>query len=48
MWIKDNITRTDKEVWYEAELIEKIKAICERRPYQALDKILQIIQENEK
>ena len=33
--------------WYEAELIEKIKAICLRRPYQALDKILELIQENE-
>ena len=34
--------------WYEAELIEKIKEICLRRPYQALDKILELIQENEK
>ncbi|MBO7696219.1 MAG: hypothetical protein J6T10_26585 [Methanobrevibacter sp.] len=34
--------------WYEAELIEKIKATCIKRPYQALDKILELIQENEK
>lgn len=42
MWVRDN------KVWYEAELIEKIKAICLRKPYQALDKILELIQENEK
>lgn len=36
-----------EKIFYEAELIEKIKAICLRRPYQALDKILDIIQENE-
>ena len=48
MWIKDNITRTGKEVFYEAELISKIKAICLKRPYQALDKILELIKENEK
>lgn len=45
MW---RINKNGKEqVWYEAELIEKIKAICLRRPYQALDKILELIQENE-
>lgn len=37
-----------EQIWYEAELFEKIKAICLRRPYQALDKILELIQENEK
>ena len=34
--------------WYEAELIKKIKAICIKRPYQALDKILDLIQEFER
>ena len=29
MWIKDNITRTGKDVWYEEELIEKLKAECQ-------------------
>lgn len=29
MWIKDNITRTGKEVFYEAELIDEIKNYCE-------------------
>ena len=28
MWIKDNITRTGKQVWYEAEIIDRIKTIC--------------------
>ena len=31
MWIKDNITRTGKEVFYESKLINRIKqelAIC--------------------
>jgi hypothetical protein len=37
----------NKVKWYEAELIEKIKKICLRRPYQSLDKILELIQENE-
>mgnify|MGYP007012525144 CR=1 FL=1 len=46
MW---RINKNGKEqVWYEAELIEKIKAICIKRPHQALDKILELIQENEK
>lgn len=34
--------------WYEESLINKIKAICLRRPYQALDKILELIKESEK
>ena len=29
MWIKDNITRTGKEVFYEAEMIERLKAECQ-------------------
>ena len=29
MWIKDNITRTGKEVWYEYKLIEEIRKKCE-------------------
>ena len=45
MWVVNKIGK--EQVWYEAELIEKIKAICLRRPYQALDKILELIQENE-
>ena len=28
MWIKDNITRTGKDIWYEAKLIEMIKNRC--------------------
>jgi len=41
MW---RVNKTGQEqVWYEAELIEQIKEICYRRPYQALDKILDLI-----
>ena len=47
MWKTVNYAGKE-QIWYEAELIEKIKAICLRRPYQALDKILELIKENEK
>ena len=59
MWIKDNITRTGKDVFYEAELIEKIKTECQKwnhtsifsvdyGKYLLANEILRIIQENEK
>ena len=53
MWIKDNITRTGKDVWYEAELVKKIKAECQDKLTQNFDvtgvtkRILDLIQENE-
>ena len=48
MWVRDN------KVWYEAELIEKIKAECEDKLTQKFDvtgitkRILDLIQEFEK
>ena len=48
MWVRDN------KVWYEGELIEKIKEICSDELIQKFDipevtkKILTLIQENEK
>lgn len=47
MWVRDN------KVWYEAELIEKIKAECKEcyqnnvKYYGLALKILELIQENE-
>lgn len=43
MWVRDN------KVWYEAELIEKIKEICQMyKRYYVAQEILELIQENEK
>ena len=41
-WITDRIGK--EQVWYSGDVIEKIKEICLRRPYQALEKILKIIE----
>lgn len=46
MWKTKDCTGQE-QIWYEESIINKIKAICLRRPYQALDKILELIRENE-
>lgn len=45
IWVKENYK--GKQVWYSKELIDKIKAICKRRPYQSLEKIEKVIEEAE-
>ena len=44
-WIRENY-KGEKVVWYSADVIEKIEYLCLRMPYQAIEKILEII-ENE-
>ncbi len=47
--MKWNTTRLNQPfTWYSADVIEKIKEICKRRPYQAIEKILKIIENEEK
>lgn len=46
MWKTKDCTGQE-QIWYEGKLIEEIKYLCKRRPYQALDKILELIKENE-
>lgn len=41
-WVVDRIGK--EQVWYSADVIEKIKEICIRKPYQAIEKILKIIE----
>ena len=45
IWVKENYK--GKQVWYSKELIDEIKAICKRRPYQSLEKIEKVIEEAE-
>lgn len=37
----------NKQVWYSEDMIEKIKKICLRRPYQTINKILQKIEDQQ-
>ena len=45
IWVKENYK--GKQVWYSKELLDEIKAICKRRPYQSLEKIEKVIEEAE-
>lgn len=42
-WVTKNY-KGEKAVWYSADVIKKIKEICIRKPYQAIEKILKIIE----
>ena len=37
----------DECVWYSKDVIEKIKYICKRMPYNSIEKILKIIEEED-
>ena len=45
-WVKEDY-KGNKQVWYSADVIEKIKELCLKRPHQTIDKILKIIEEEE-
>ena len=38
----------EKVVWYSGDVIEKIKELCLRKPYQAIEKILEVIKNEDK
>lgn len=40
-WVREN------KVWYSEDVIEKIKKLCEQRPYQTIDKILKLIEDEQ-
>ncbi len=45
-WILEN--HEGVKTWYSGDIIEKIKDICERKPFQALEKILKLIEKEDK
>ena len=44
-WVTDRLGK--EHVWYSGDVIEKIKEICIRKPYQAIEKILKVIEDEE-
>jgi len=42
------IWNREGKIWYSKELIDKIKEICHKRPYNAIEKVLKMIEETEK
>lgn len=47
IWERENKVTHKIDTWYSKELINEIKAICKRRPYQSLDKIIKLIKDAE-
>ena len=47
IWERENTVTHKIDTWYSKELIDEIKAICKRRPYQSLEKIEKVIEEAE-
>jgi len=45
-WVLENHEGT--KVYYSADVIEKIKDLCEKRPFQTVEKILQVIENEDK
>ena len=45
-WVFEN--HEGIKVYYSADVIERIKELCKRRPYQTIEKILQIIEDEDK
>ena len=46
-WVKEDY-KGNPQTWYSGDVIEKIKDICVRKPYQAIEKILKLIESEDK
>lgn len=47
IWERENIVTHKIDTWYSKELIDEIKKLCMKRPYQTLDKIVKLIKDAE-
>lgn len=41
------IWNREGKTWYGKELIDKIKEVCHKKPYNAIEKVLKMIEEEE-